>query len=109
MGGAERAAWAASRTVSAASNPFLMASFRVRAQRPATWERSVEMLPQAILRKPANRFFPSGLPAMPVGPTAESGMREEGGCTGPDPLDHLRCSGPPVRGCRAVDRLLARE
>jgi hypothetical protein len=34
---------------------------------------------------------------------------EEAGCTGRDILDHLRSPGPHVRGCWAVDLVLARE
>jgi hypothetical protein len=34
---------------------------------------------------------------------------EEGGCTGPDILGHLRGPGPHVRGCWGVDLILGKS
>ena len=78
--------------------------FRPLAIVPSWLTPTVQQLAQAAYH---NRLLPSGH-LDPACLAVLADALEEAGCPSSDLLDHLRGAGPHVRGCHAVDRLLAK-
>jgi hypothetical protein len=81
--------------------------FRRAALQPAWHQWSEGLIVKLATAVYDERILPAGtLDPARLGILADA--LEEAGCTDPDILGHLRCPGPHVRGCWAVDLLLAR-